>query len=169
MLLNFDNDDPFATGMAAYRYVTVPGGDDTLRILIQVEVDDDLKEAILDTGGQYFFCTPELAKSLSASPKESLVDRTIHLKGKDVHGSLCRIDLTLLSDEGGPLLFQVTAFLPDAGQDFTPAFLPYSYLGLHGCMERVRFAIDPSQGEDRFYFGECSASQGPPNLMAHRE
>jgi hypothetical protein len=156
MLLNFDNDDPFATGMSAYRYITLPGGDDTLRILIQVEVDDDLKEAVLDTGGQYFFCTQELAKSIAASPEESLGDRTINLKGRDVHGTLCRIDITFMSDEGDPLRLQVTAFLPDKDQDFGPAFLPYSYLGLHGCMERLRFGIDPSQNQDRFYFGECS-------------
>lgn len=156
MLLNFDNDDPFATGVASYNYIPVPGSDDSLRILIQVEVDEDIKEAILDTGGQYFFCTPEIARRLAAGAGESLGNKTIHLKGEDVRGTLCRIDIILLPDEGDSLTFQVTAFLPDADQEFAPTFLPYPYLGLHGCLERVRFAIDPSYGQDRFYFGECS-------------
>lgn len=153
MLLNFDNGDPFATGVASYDYLTLAGGDDTHRILIPVEVDEDLRQAILDTGGQYFFCTQELSKAIAAGAGELLEHKTIKLKGQDVRGSLCRIDVILLSDEGDPLPFQVTAFLPDADQEFGPTFLPYSYLGLHGCMEWVRFAIDPSDGEERFYFG----------------
>ena len=156
MLLKFDNGTPFATGMAPYRYVTVQGSDDTLRILIPIEVDNDWKEAILDTGGQYFFATQELAKQISASEREKIGRRVITLRGKEVHGSLCRIDVTLLGFEGESLCLQVTAFLPDEDQEFGPDFLPHSFLGLHGCMERVRFAIDPSRDEDRFYFGECA-------------
>lgn len=156
MLLNFDNGVPFATGMAPYRYDKVEGGDDTPRILITIDVENDLKEAILDTGGQYFFCTQELAKEIAATAREKIGRRVIKLKGVDVRGSLCRIDLTLLGSEGESLSLQVTAFLPDEDQEFGPNFLPYSYLGLYGCMERVRFGVDPSLNEDRFYFGERS-------------
>jgi hypothetical protein len=157
MLLNFSDNTPFATGVAVYQYLPMPGGDDTLRILIQVAVEDDLREAVLDTGGQYFFCTQELAKQIAAGPKEKLGDKEINLSGILVKGSLCRLDIILMSDEGGTSLrFQVTAFLPNEDQNLPENFLPYSYLGLHACMERVRFGVDPSYGEDRFYFGECS-------------
>jgi len=156
MLLKFDDDGPFATGMAPYRYVSVQGTDDTPRILVQIEVDNDLKEAILDTGGQYFFCTQKLAKEIAATEREILARKVINLGGKSVDGSLCRIDLTLLSAEGDSLSMQVIAFLPDEDQEFPPNFLPLPYLGLFGCMEHVRFAIDPSRDVDQFYFGECS-------------
>ena len=82
MLLKFDDDEPFATGMAPYRYVSVQGTDDTPRILIQIEVDNDLKEAILDTGGQYFFCTQKLAKEIAATEREILARKVINLGGK---------------------------------------------------------------------------------------
>jgi hypothetical protein len=26
-------------------------------------------------------------------------------------------------------------------------------LGMHCCMERIRFAVDPCAGEEKFYFG----------------
>lgn len=155
MLLNFDNGDPFATGMAPYRYDKIQGGDDTHRILVSVEVEENWNEAILDTGGQYFFCTPELAKQIAASEKEKIGKRIIRLKGVDVHGSLCRVEITLTGYEGHSLTLQVTAFLPDEDQEFEPEFLPYPYLGMFGCMERIRFAVDPSQNEERIYFGEC--------------
>jgi hypothetical protein len=74
-------------------------------------------------------------------------------------GVLHRIEITLLRDKtengehGSDLPLEVTAFFPDPNQGFQDDFLPYSYLGMHCCLERVRFGIDPSQGEDRFYFG----------------
>jgi hypothetical protein len=152
MLLNFDDDSPFATGVASYNYTTVPGSDDTDRILVQIEVDEELKEAILDTGGQYFFCTQELARTIAFG--EALEDKAIKLRGQTVRGTLARVDIILIADEGEALPVEVTAFLPDAEPEFTAEFLPYSFLGLHACMDRIRFAVDPTPGEDKFYFGK---------------
>jgi hypothetical protein len=45
-----------------------------------------------------------------------------------------------------------TAFVPDTSHEAVPE-LP-SILGLHGCLERVRFAFDPHT--DTFYFGPAS-------------
>src|SRR5438874_9360463 len=128
MLLNFEDGAPFATGVASYNYTPVPGGDtDTLRILVQIEVDQELKEAILDTGGQYFFCTQELAQNIAFG--ETLGRREITLRGVKVRGTLARVDIILLADEGEALPVEVTAFLPDADQAFAPTFLPYPFLG----------------------------------------
>ena len=152
MLLNFSGDgEPFATGAASYRYAPVPGSDDANRILIQVEINEDFREAILDTGGQYFLCAQDVAEGIRPAPEYTLERKNIRFRGETVRGRLHRIDILLLHGEGDYLTVDVTAFLPDPDQVFTPEFIPYSFLGMHCCMERVRFAIDPS--EDRFYFG----------------
>lgn len=159
MLLNFDNGEPFATGSASYRYDLVPGSGEAHRIIVQVEVDGDPIEAILDTGGGFFFCKPELAESINIDPAEALGRLVIRIKKESVNGILHRIPITLLNNQnevGEDLSLEVTAFFPDPDQEFEDGFLPYSYLGMHCCMERVRFAIDPSQDEDHFYFGPCS-------------
>jgi len=151
MLLNFEDDSPFATGVATYNPTPIPGGDDTQRIRVYIEVDEEMEEAILDTGGQYFWCTQDMVKRVAFG--ETLGEKTIKLKGEYVHGTLARISIFLLADEGESLPVEVTAFLPDLNPEFGPAFLPFPYLGFHNCMERVRFAVDPSQNQDRFYFG----------------
>ena len=68
-----------------------------------------------------------------------------------VRGTLHRLTLTLLA-EGEDVQIDSTAFVPDASYEGVPE-LP-SILGLHGCLERVRFAFDPHT--DTFYF--CPAS-----------
>src|SRR5437588_4818413 len=113
MLLDFDDGSPFATGMSGYRYIPIPGTDDASRILITIEVDDDMKEAILDTGGQYFFCTPELANRIRPDPAYLIGNKTIWIRGERVEGSLCLTEITLLRTEGEPLRLAVTAFLPN--------------------------------------------------------
>ncbi|HEX5702393.1 MAG TPA: hypothetical protein VFX97_04150 [Pyrinomonadaceae bacterium] len=151
MLLNFEDDTPFATGVATYDAEPIPGGDDTQRIRVYIEVDEELEQAILDTGGQYFWCTQEMVGRVAFS--ETIGDKKINLKGQDVRGTLARISIVLLADEGESLRLEVTAFLPDLNQEFGPAFLPFPYLGFHNCMDRARFAIDPSQDQNKIYFG----------------
>jgi hypothetical protein len=156
MLLNFDNGDPFATGLASYRYLPVPGSGDASRIIVQIEVDGDQIEAILDTGGGYFLCKPELAEAIGIDPAEALESLSITMKKYTIRGILHRIEIKLLHDiaeNGADLPFEVTAFFPDPDQQFEKDFLPYSYLGMHCCMERIRFAVDPCAGEEKFYFG----------------
>ena len=79
------------------------------------------------------------------------------LKGRprkpwSIRGTLHRLTLTLLAEEGADLQLDVTAFVPDAGYENVPD-LP-SILDLHSCLERVRFACDPAT--DTFYFGPAS-------------
>jgi hypothetical protein len=71
-----------------------------------------------------------------------------------VRGTLHRLTLTLLAEEGEDVQIDTTAFVPDTSYEGVPA-LP-SILGLHGCLERVRFACDPHT--DTFYFGPAFPS-----------
>jgi hypothetical protein len=158
MLLNFDNRDPFCTGSAPYRYSRVPGSGDASRIIVQVEVDGDPIEAILDTGGGYFLCNPELAESIGIDPDNALDRLEIRLPRFSLRGVLHRLPISLLTsgdvDDGESYPIEVTAFFPDPDQ-VSEDQLPYSYLGMYCCMERFRFAIDPSVEQERFYFGAC--------------
>jgi hypothetical protein len=67
-----------------------------------------------------------------------------------VHGRLYRLNLTLLADEGEDLTIQTTAFVPEPDEAEGWGDMP-CILGLYGCLERLRFAVDPHT--EPFYFG----------------
>jgi hypothetical protein len=107
---------------------------------------------MVDTGGLYFFCMPSIARALHLDAGQALGAQTILFRDERVRGTLHRLTLTLLAEEGEDMQLDVTAFVPDASYEGVPE-LP-SILGLHGCLERVRFAFDPAT--DTFYFGPIS-------------
>jgi hypothetical protein len=59
------------------------------------------------------------------------------------------VPVTLVATGGESLTFEATAFLPETETQGDWA-LP-SFLGWQGCLERIRFAVDPA--EEVFYFG----------------
>jgi len=95
---------------------------------------------------------PSIARALHLDAGQALGAQTILFRDERVRGTLHRLTLTLLAEEGGDLQLDVTAFVPDVSYEGVPE-LP-SILGLHGCLERVRFAFDPVT--DTFYFGPTS-------------
>ena len=54
-----------------------------------------------------------------------------------------------MADEGSDLEIETTAFVPVL--DESEIWELPMFLGMQGCLERVRFAIDPTK--ERFYFG----------------
>jgi hypothetical protein len=108
----------------------------------------------VDTGGVYLFCHPEIARRLSLTLAEALSEvQTILFRGVLVHGRLYRLTLTFLADEGEDVTIQTTAFVPAPDEAEHWGDLP-CLLGLYGCLERVRFAVDPRT--ERFYFGPAA-------------
>lgn len=149
MLLNLTNGEPFATGAIAYR---IPEeGADARRITIGVEIEQNLTEAIIDTGAPYVVCSPSLAKLLQLNPANALSTHRIMIRGIWVRGGFHRIQISFLADEGEAVSIEATAFIPDLDQNLTDEFLPRSFLGLTQCLEAIRFAIDPLS--ETFYFG----------------
>jgi hypothetical protein len=76
-------------------------------------------------------------------------DQEILIRGILIKGGIHRLNLTVLASEGNGLSLEVTAFVPDSSKNFGatyPAFLGYA-----GCLEWIRFAVDPST--ETFYFG----------------
>lgn len=147
MLLSFhDGANAFATGSAGYR---VSGGRAPAHLTIEVDVAGRPTEAIIDTGAPYLICSPELAGQLSFDARDALDSLDILIRGSWIKGRLHRVQLILLASEGNSMAIEATAFVPDTERNFGAAHP--SFLGYVGCLERIRFAIDPHT--ESFYFG----------------
>ncbi|PKO21984.1 MAG: hypothetical protein CVU38_11935 [Chloroflexi bacterium HGW-Chloroflexi-1] len=70
-----------------------------------------------------------------------------------ISGWLHHLRLIFPAVRGNDLLLDATAFVPDAGYAEVWGTLP-SFLGMQGCLDRLRFAVDPVT--DTFYFGPLS-------------
>ena len=154
MTLALPNGESFALGVIGYDYRPATSYETTPRLVLEVEIEGILAEAVVDTGGVYLFCHPEIARRLSLTLAEELSEvQTILFRGVPVHGRLYRLTLTFLADEGEDVTIQTTAFVPDPDEAEHWGDLP-CLLGLYGCLERVRFAVDPRT--ERFYFGPAA-------------
>ena len=151
MTLAFPNGELFALGMTGYDYRPATSHETTPRLVLEVEIEGILAEAIVDTGGVYLFCNPHIARRLSLAPTEALSGvQAILFRGVFVHGRLYRLTLTLLADDGEDVTIQTTAFVPEPDEAEHWGDMP-CILGLYGCLERMRFAVDPYA--ERFDFG----------------
>jgi len=154
MLLNFSNGEPFATGAVGYTFRPATARENLNRLILQVEIEGIQTEAMVDTGGVFLVCPPQIANLMQLDESDSLGEETIGIRGSDVPGRLHRVNITLLVEEGQSIAVEVTALIPkDTREERWFSELP-CYLGLHGCLERLRFAVDPST--DTFYFGPIS-------------
>ena len=102
MSLQFSDDRIFSCGSCSYEYRPATVREDAPRIMIQVQVQGRHTIAMVDTGGLYLLCSPELAELLdldSAPVVEKDVRLAIPRYGK-VTGSLCLTSLALLAEEG---------------------------------------------------------------------
>jgi hypothetical protein len=154
MTLTFPTGEPFARGVTGYDYRPATSQETTPRLVLEVAIEGILAEAIVDTGGVYLFCNPEIARRLALTPAEALSDiRTILFRGVLVSGRLYRLSLTLLADDGEDVTIQTTAFVPEPEEAEHWGDMP-CLLGLHGCLERARFAVDPRT--EQFYFGPAA-------------
>ena len=143
MPLTFPNGAHFATESTAYQYRPATGNETAPLLLLEVEIDGIRTEAGVDTGGVYLCCNPTIARLLSLTPAEALSDiQTMLLRGVLIHGRLYRLSLILLADAGEDVTIGTTAFVPEPEEAEHWGDMP-CLLGLHGCLERARFAVDP--------------------------
>lgn len=149
MLLCFEDGNPFAQGGCAYENRPASEQENTPRIIVPVQIEGVATRAILDTGGVYLVCNPEIAEFLALDPAQSLGTEMLGIRGMRYAGNLYRLSLGLMATEGEGLQVEVTAFVPQLVM--SDVWVLPSFLGLQGCLERLRFAVDPST--DTFYFG----------------
>jgi hypothetical protein len=158
MALFLANSEAFASGAARYDYRAATIAETSPRIILTIAVGNYRTAAFVDTGGIYFICTPPFARRLRLDPGQGLPSsERIRWRGETFRGSLYRLPLTLPASDGFPLTVEVTAFVPqmrptEIWNDELPCVL-----GLQGCLERLRFAVDPAT--ETFYFGELGAAR----------
>jgi hypothetical protein len=131
------------SGATPYGY----SGDPTGKLTIEVEIAGFRTTAVVDTAAPYMICEPEIAEQLSLSASESIGATQLLTHLGLVTGYLYRAPITLPASSGRSVELQATVFVPQPDQWANNP----SSLGFHGCLERIRLAIDP--GTDMFYFG----------------
>jgi hypothetical protein len=152
MLLNPKNGELFTTGAAPYTYKPVSAGEKSNRIILSLKIEDIETLGFVDTGGVYAIVSPEIADQLNRNSEDCIQSIRLKWGRGDIQGTLDRVRLTLLAEEGESLSIEVTAFIPQNKlNEEWPEDFP-CILGLTGCLEFIRFAVDPST--DTFYFGE---------------
>jgi predicted aspartyl protease len=148
-MLHFEDGRLFSQGACTFSYRPATEQDTTPRIMISVQIEGLYTETAVDTGGAYLVCDPEIADLLKLDPSSGLGTDKLQVRGSQVGGTLHRVSLTLLAQKGRSLALEVTAFVPRLHPNELWN-LP-SFIGLTGCLEFLRFAVDP--GTNAFYFG----------------
>jgi hypothetical protein len=106
---------------------------------------------MLDTGAPFVVLSPVLIPHLSLT--SAIGPLTLSIRTSLVAGTLHRIALTFAAEHGDNLTVDAIVFVPDADPNQDWSRFP-SFIGLNGCLERIRFAIDPLT--DTFYFGSLA-------------
>lgn len=154
-MLFMEDGEPFATGAVMYRYGPAGQRDANPRILIPVELEGFATFAVLDTGSPYVMVAPAIAQRLGLDPANALEQTRITHRNNLWNGGLHRIEVKFVATQGMTPVVDATAFVPDVSEMEPWGDMP-SFLGLTGCLERLRFAVDP--GTDTFYVGALNES-----------
>ena len=110
--------------------------------------------ALLDTAADWCVLPPDLADELGLELEPDPDVPPYSTRQGLLYGRHERLPVTFLSGEGESLEVDATWFI---SADWSgPAVL-----GWKGCLERLRFALDPTPGEEWFYFGPIGESQAP--------
>ncbi len=147
-LLQLSNGEPFATGLADCQLEPLSQGDKSTRVVVWVKISGISTRAIFDTASPYPICAPAIAEQIDSSTLERLQDFTLVTRNGRIRGVLYRMPISFPAREGDSLEVDATVFIPSSADDWHG--LP-SYIGLTGCIERMRFAFDP--GTSVIYFG----------------
>lgn len=151
MLLQFGDGEPYATGATNYQYRPATEREKTPRIVVSILIDDIQTLAFVDTGGVYAICPPDIASVLNLIPQDGIPTEPMLWRGSLLKGELYRIPTTIIAETGNSLRIESTFFVPQLTPDQIWVDDFPCILGMSGCLERLRFAVDPSA--DMFYFG----------------
>ena len=150
MLLRFTDGTPFALGATPYVYRAATAAETSPRIIITIVIGEIRNVRI----GRYRRSVPALFARIPAARAQ--LDSALAIPAAPlrwsrglVKGVLQRMPVTLPAVEGESLTIEATAFIPQADDDWNED-LP-CILGMQGCLEYLRFAVDPN--DDTFYFG----------------
>jgi len=150
-MLRFEDGRLFAAGSTAVLPRPFSERESADKLFVRVLIDDKLEtEAAVDTGGVYRLLSPDAEDLLDLTADDAMGSEMLNVRGFSLAGNLHRVSLRILSDSGIDTVIDATALVvrlrPGAHWG-----LPDVILGWHGCLERLRFAVDPV--ERTFYFG----------------
>jgi hypothetical protein len=138
---------PTQTYRARLRYISdYDDGRHHFIVAIECRVESLSFRTLLDTASQWCVLPPETAQTLGFDMGLSPVETPVQLSARfgTLAGRLERIPLHFSGAEGDEIEVEATWFI---SADWPgPAVI-----GWKGCLERIRFALDPS--DDSFYFG----------------
>ncbi len=138
----------FATGAVHYKDF-YPHEDRAARIVLAVTVAKHTTvQAIVDTGAPWCIFAPNIVQDYVQANHTFSV--TLLIRGISYTGKLARMKIGLSADRGGDDLdVDATVFVPTLppGVEWPHP----NFIGLDGFLNRIRFAVDPS--ENVFYFG----------------
>jgi hypothetical protein len=100
--------------------------------------------ALLDTASEWCVLPPDLAAELGDDLDLVPAVSRLHTRFGLLTGVLGRVSLVFDASEGESLAVDVTCFTSEG-------WLGPLVIGWKGCLERMRFGLDPS--EEAFYFG----------------
>src|SRR5579862_6413729 len=152
MLFTAPSGNVLCTGSCNYDSRPSRAADSTNRLYVTVNIETVRTEAVIDTGAPYLVLNPSLAHSLNLYTTDSLLRVPFQAVNFFGFGDIHRVTLELLADRGSSFAVDVTALVPVVAPE-QEWDLPV-VLGWDGCLERIRFAIDPVY--QMFYFGECA-------------
>lgn len=151
-MLYLSNGDLFSTGVITCDIQPLDQSQsDNNRIILSVEVGGTMTNAVLDTGGIYCILHPAAAEQVQFDPSEAIGDRSVRIRGVKYPGTLYKAILEIHAREGADLQQLVTVFVPETTAEEWGE-MP-SFLGLTGCLEFLRFAVDPLNFQ--FYFASA--------------
>jgi hypothetical protein len=113
-------------------------------VVCKVGGREDHEIALLDTASQWCVLPPPLARELGCD-LEAARDVRLHTRHGVLSGELRRFRILFVAEEGESVEVDATWFV---SPDWTGPIV----IGWKGCLERLRFALDP--GEDNFYFAQ---------------
>jgi hypothetical protein len=138
-------------GRAAYRS-DYPHGHERLLVAVfcRVGSSPELAPGLLDTAAEWCVLRADLVEEADLIP-EPAADSVLLSRFGAVTGTLARLPLTLVAAEGDDLTVEATCFI---SEDWPGPLV----IGWKGCLERLRFALDPD--DESFYFGALRGSAG---------
>ena len=104
----------------------------------------DAVRALLDTGSEWCIAPAALALDADYEAEPNPLVPRLYTRFGMLEGRLERITIVFPAEEGLDLDVPATCF-------FSPDWPGPMVIGWKGCLERMRFALDP--GEEAFYFG----------------
>jgi predicted aspartyl protease len=150
-MLFFPDGTPFAEAYSPFVYRPATENETTNRIFLQISVEGISTEAFVDTGSPFVILEPQIAEPLNIDRSQGERIDNFNIRGDLIKGDLLRMTITILAAEGRNLSVEATVFVPELTPSQEWKDLP-TILGLVGFLERIRFAINPTN--NHFYFGE---------------